>query len=238
MTSAHDPLHEPLRLLREASLPAGFEERLAEHLAAAQQRGNVVRFPGRKGALLLVAAIAMPALAAAAGGYYMQRRASATSSESVPQQVEARPLGHLPKTGFTVTVPRTEPAMPAIERLSAPRSQEPSRPSNSAPKAEERRPNGPEPEMVVSPPAANAAPRIEALDPFVANSTTSKQSAATPKAADGSESLRKATEQGAARTTDDSARGSRRDANANENRGNDAAQQARERVQARERKGQ
>lgn len=238
MTSAQDPLHEPLRLLREASLPAGFEEGLAERLAAAQQRGNIVRFPGRKRLLLLVAAIAVPALAAAAGGYYVQRRSAAASSGSVPKQVDARPLGHLSKTGFAVTIPRTEPAMPAIEKLPAPRSQEPSRPSNSAPKAEERRPYAPDPEKVVSPPAANVAPRIEALDPFVAKSTTSKQSTATPKAADVSESLRKATEQGAARPTDDSAHGSRRDAYANERRGNDAAQQARERVQARERKGQ
>lgn len=237
MTSAHDPLHEPLRLLREASLPTGFEERLAERLATAQRQGKVVRFPVRKRVLLLVAAIAIPALAAAgAGGYYVQRRSSAASSESAPKQVEAKPLGHLPKTGLTVTVPRTEPAMPAIEKLSVPRSQAPSRPSNLDPKAEERRPNGPEPEKVVSPPAADAAPRIEALDPFVAKSTTSQQSAATPKAANVSESLRKVTEQGSSRSSDDSARGSRRDAN--ENRGNDSAQQARERVQARERKGQ
>lgn len=235
MTSAHDPLHEPLRLLREASLPTGFEERLAERLAAVPQRGNVVRFPGRKRVLLLVAAIAIPALAAAAGRYYVQRRSSAAPSEGAPKQVEAKPLGHLPKTGFTVTIPRTEPAMPAIEKLPAPRSQEPSRPSKSAPKAEERQ-HGSEPEKVVSPPAVNAAPRIEALDPFEAKSTTSKQSAATPKGADVSESLRKATEQGSSRSSDDSARGSRRDAN--ENRGSDAAQQARERVQARERKGQ
>jgi hypothetical protein len=242
MTPAHDPLHEPLRLLREARLPTGFEERLAERLAATQPRSNLVRLPGRKRILLLVAAIALPALAASAGAYYVQRRSSAaspaTSTEKAPSQVDVKHHVPLPKAGLTVTVPPVQPATPIIEKLPAPRSQKSSRPSNAPSKAERRQPNGPVTEKAVSSPAANAVPRIEALDPFATQSISTKQPTATPKAADVSESLRKATEQGAARTRDDEAHSSRRDAHSNENRGNDAAQQARERVQARERKGQ
>jgi hypothetical protein len=237
MTSANDPLHEPLRLLRETSLPAGFEERLAERLAAAQQQGSVVRFPGRKRVLLLVAAIALPA-AAAAGGYYVQHRSTVTSPVGTPKPLEAKPFEHLPKTGFTVTVPRTPPSPTAIEVSPAPRSQEPSRPSISDPKAEERKNDKPEPERAVSTPPAVMAPRIEALDPFASRSATSKRSASSPRGAEVGKDLRKAAERGESRSGDDSARASRRDANSNLDRGNDAAQQARERVQARERKGQ
>jgi hypothetical protein len=243
MTPAHDPLHEPLRLLREARLPAGFEERLAERLAAIQPRSNLVRLPGRKRILLLVAAIALPALAAAAGAYYVQRRSSAalpvTSAEKAPTQVEVKQVDHpLPKAGLTATVPPAEPTASDEEKRSAPRSQKSSRPSNVAPKTESLQPNQPKTEQATLPPPANAAPRIEALDPFASQSITSKQPAAKPRGAEVSEHLRKAAEQGAARTREDSTRGSRRDAQVNENRGNDAAQQARERVQARERKGQ
>ncbi|HMA92891.1 MAG TPA: hypothetical protein VKP30_09400, partial [Polyangiaceae bacterium] len=86
MTHPTDPLHEPLRLLRETSLPAGFEECLAERLALAQREGverqGVVRhhrFGRHRRTLLLLAAIALPAAAFASGGWLLDHRRTATA---------------------------------------------------------------------------------------------------------------------------------------------------------------
>lgn len=243
MTTEYDPLREPLRLLRDSSLAAGFEERLAARLAEAHQQGNarVIRFPKRTRTLLLVAAIALPAAAAAtAGTYYLQQHAVNNAQHDATKVSEGKPLQHLRSTNGSfspkVSAPQT-PRLQAVESLPAPRSQEASRPSDSAPKAEERGANRSEAVMPAPAQGSAATPRIEALDPFESKSS-SKQSTTLPKASGTSDSLRKATEQGAAQTDNDRAKGSQRELRGNENRGSDAAQQARERVQARERKGQ
>jgi hypothetical protein len=243
MTLEYDPLKEPLRLLRETSLTAGFDERLAKGLVEAQQQGTapVIRLRSRKPLLLLIAAIAIPAAAAAASGYYLQKRAAAGVTNDLVKQTQAKPLEPLGRSGFTAIPRVTPPAAPAaavIEQLPATGSLEPSRPSAS-PRAVEQPRSKPSEAAKPSPvTVAPAAPRIEALDPFESKSTSSKQSAPIPKAAGVGESLRKATERGTAQTDADRVRGSQRDLRGNEQRGNDAAQQARERVQARERKGQ
>jgi hypothetical protein len=239
MTTEHDPLEEPLRLLRETSLAADFEERLAERLTTAHRQGvaPVFRLPSRKRTWLLIAAIALPA-AAAASGYWVERRFATSAPNGNAKQVEAKPLGHLPKAAFTGNVRGATPAVPAIEELRAPRAREASRPHGVAPNTEKPRATRAETAKPTPAPQTNEGPRIEALDPFVSKSAASKPSASLQKSVDVSENLRKATDQGAARTGDARVRDSQRERNANENRGNDAAQQARERVQARERKGQ
>jgi hypothetical protein len=240
MSHAQDPLLEPLRLLRETNLTAGFDERLALRLTAAHhdEVAPVVRLPSRRRTLLLVAAIFLPAAAAAASGYWLQRHLTASASGGAATKFEAKQLDHLPRIVFTANHSITAPISPVIERLPDPRPRDVSRTGKSDVRSQDKVPatSGAAKSIVAAP--ISEAPRIESLDPFVPRTSSSAKTTTLPKTPGASESLRKATEQGASRTSDDKGRGSRREATSNENRGNDAAGQARERVQARERKGQ
>lgn len=256
MTQSPNSL-EDLRLLREAPLPSGFEERLRVRLAAAAAEQRVTPMGSRRRyhGLLLLAAIALPVAAFAAGGVMIAQRfsespkpaATAVETKSVP--VTAKRPGSLP--------PRSPAIAPSV--APAPRSEdEPKKATEgrgSALKADGKAQVGSAPrgglpaksevtEVVPTkveavPPTVESGPaKIESLDltlPARRGSTTHEPSSSG--AAKSSE-LRGATVKGNINRVgaEGAASGQNRE-QAGERRGNDAAAQAKERVQARERKG-
>lgn len=66
--------HDPLQVLREASLPAGFEDRLQARLLGARQKSpsNVIPFVKKPRVLWLLVAIAIPTAAAAAASSHWE----------------------------------------------------------------------------------------------------------------------------------------------------------------------
>lgn len=256
MSHEPDPLREPLRLLRETSLAAGFDERLAERLATASHSppAQVIRLPSRKRVVLLLAALALPA--AAASSYWIQQQSKVANPRAADAPSQAAPLKHLPSGTLS------NPARPSMSAIAPPKLLLPAAlplESNSVTSRHVASPTAPRVHLsrdgaTATPSAAPqatgdasknlvAAPvrsalKIEALEPAVPRSKGSSSSTNLSKGLGTSDTLRKATEQGASRMTVDKEQALKRDANARESRGNDNAGQARERVQARERKGQ
>jgi hypothetical protein len=253
MTNATDSFAQPLRLLRETSLRPGFEERLAERLSAVASERKVLRtsrWKNKRG-LLLLAAIALPAGALAARGWFDGKHNEATVNNAV-QQVRSTPA---PKPGGTTGVaafaqPKA-PAMPSVEGSPIGPIQAQSRGGNAAQparRAESRKPavrRSVRPVMTASQPkldsaASSSAPaKIESLEVSIprGGSAAAGKTGAGEKTNEGMR-LRSAASDSVSRTTATRDRsGAERD-RAGDHRGNDGAQQARERVQARERKGQ
>jgi hypothetical protein len=264
MTQPTDPLHEPLRLLRETRLPTGFEERLAERLARAQREPPAIprRSGGRRRALLLLAAIALPAAAYASGAWLLEhRRASITRVSDKHREAKALPNVN----SKTSALPASEnPPLAAVQEHSASEQPAHSRPSahlapttpksrtsqatqhsNAAPSRAAQESKRSDSTSAVAAeseaPSGGDAPRetpakIEALELSVPRGEEANDSAHQPT----SDTLR-LRESSVPSTSRSSANreysGAQRE-RASERRGSDAAQQARERVQARERKGQ
>lgn len=260
MTHPTDPLHEPLRLLRETSLPAGFEERLAERLASTHREALAKphRFGGHRRALLLLAAVALPAAAFASGGWLLeQRRASSTTVSETPR--EAKSLSKITRKPLVVQAPVSPPSLPAVQERSVseqpqgareparvvptePKSrttQEPERssalPANIPPReaATREAPTG-------KAPTSETPAKIESLELSIPRGEKASESAgrSVEKPTSDSLRLRESSDRGASRSGTERDRSGTQRERAGEHRGSDAAQQARERVQARERKGQ
>lgn len=244
MTSELDPLDEPLRLLRETSLTAGFEERLAERLSGAkpQAAASVLRWPGRRRTWLLLAAVALSATAAAATRYWFPYLSATNSAARSPtssiQPRLAKPLGPLPNAGIASGVQMAVPAAPTMTERPPIRTRGSTRSREPVSKLEARDPTLPRPNQTRTPPQSTPSPNIESLDVFVPRSSKSPSSMALPSDGNASDSLRRATARSASQSSNESARGQERDIHSGQNRGSESAGQARERVQARERKGQ
>jgi hypothetical protein len=243
MNLEHDPLQEPLRLLRETSLPAGFEEQLAERLAHAS-RHDGAKVTGRRGRvrlLLLAAAVAIPA---AAAGYYAHQKASVTSTQDVAKPRQPVPLEVVRSRESALPSGWTAPSSLAASTESMTEKQvEPERTHHRLPVR--RSSNSERTETLPTEPAASAPapmppspPHIETLDPFETHPSSTKSSTSLPKPTNASEDLRKATENDTARTERARSRTSERGPRDNETRSSGAAQPSRERVQTRERRGQ
>jgi hypothetical protein len=155
MTYAPDNLKD-LRLLREAPLPSGFEERLRERLLLAASEKRVVRLAPRKrsGAWLLLAAIVLPVAAFAAGGVFIAKQ-YIESTKATPAAVEAKPpidskakSRPVPVREPAATVPsapptptaETEPAAKPIESVASPRLHAPAK-GDIAPASTSRTPS-------------------------------------------------------------------------------------------------
>lgn len=264
-----DPLHEPLRLLRQTSLPAGFEERLADRLARAHREdlAKPHRFGGPRRTILLLAAVALPAAAFASGGWLLeQRRASTTPTSEVSR--EAKSLPKITSKPFALQVPVTSPPLPAVQELSVSEqlthSREPTHAASTAPnsratQATERsravasRPAQESERSNTAPtvaagreaptskaPTLEAPARIESLELSIPRGEKAGDSAGrdVDKPTSDSLRLRESTDRGASQSNVERDRSGAQRERAGERRGSDAAQQARERVQARERKGQ
>jgi len=245
MNTDPDTLREPLRLLRESKLDAGFELRLAERLAQVdrQRTAAVLRFPRRRRAWLLLAAIAVPAAAAAAaGGYYALSHSEAKVPTPLPSSkpVGTMPLGPLPREEVTASFASTPSAPlspPTVDQPTQGRSLGSSHTAGLVPMQDRRNDSPSQAVTAAPPPAAEGAPRIEELDPFASRAAKSSSSSASATSAGESERLRRATEQGAVHVDGDGPVHARGEAASRQERGNDAAQQMRERSKARERKG-
>jgi hypothetical protein len=252
MTYATDSLAQPLRLLREASLRPGFEERLAERLSAVASERKVLRtsrWKNKRG-LLLLAAIALPTGALAARGWFEGKHSDATVSNAVQvQSTPGRKAGV--STGVAAFTQPKPPAIPSVEGISTGPTQEqsgggiavqPARRAESRNRDVRRsvRPITTAPEPKANSAASSSAPaKIESLDVSIprGGSVADGKTGAHETTSEGMR-LRSAASDSvsrAAATRDRS--GVERD-RAGDHRGNDGAQQARERVQARERKGQ
>lgn len=270
MTHPTDPLHEPMRLLRETSLPAGFEERLAERLALAHQehverqpleRQGVVRphrFVGHRRTLLLLAAVALPAAAFASGGWLLEHRQSSTTPQT-EAPLEAKPLPKFTQKPLSLPAPVIPPQLPAVEEPSVTEQsglREPAR-STSESKSlvgqdskrdqdsnrDQSTRNQDSKRAGVSPantPTTQTPAKIESLEISVPRAERAKGNAmrGTEKPPSGSLGLRRSSEPGTGRSSVEREHSSAQRESAGQQRGSDAAQQARERVQARERKGQ
>lgn len=259
MTHPTDPLHEPLRLLRETRLPVGFEERLAERLAIAHQeqveRQGVVRphrFGGHRRTLLLLAAIALPAAAFASGGWLLEHRQTSTAPQ-IEAPREAKPLPKITQKPLSLPAPVIPPQLPAPEQsgLREPVrstseskslvSQDSKRAQDS--KRDQSTRNQDSKRASVSPantPTTQTPAKIESLEISIPRAEQAKANATrgTEKSPSSSLGLRRSSEQGTGRSSVEREHSSAQRESAGQQRGNDAAQQARERVQARERKGQ
>jgi hypothetical protein len=259
MTDVRDSLQDQLRSLREARLPDGFEEKLELRLAAAERELHESApqpWKLRRG-LFLLAAIAVPTAAFAAGSWWMVHslHKPAVAVSSAPPIESLTPAEHNPRTALTQpaalpteTANPPTPAAPAIEKPSLAHTVRPhvgvnrksavakavTEAEQSAQTAAARR--GPVQIESLEPATERKPAKIESLEPAArASSGGNEQPASRLERSSASQSLRSST----ARSTLGSSTGNaeRRGAAA-ERRDNESAQQARERVQLRERKGQ
>jgi|GEM_PF-6621920 len=257
MIHAPDPLAESMRLLRETRLRPGFEERLSARLAlvAQTERSSPSSAWKYKRGLFLLAAIAVPTAALAASGWLVERLRPAVASDLTPRaEVSAHPRTAAvsrPTGSAAQPVPVPVPVLPQqnVETASS-RGADQARGNTRAKPAIRRSaertstsvsqtqspPQAPE---VSRPAPESGGARIESLDVSIPRSSTrTEQKPGTAEKDGGHLGLRSAASESASRAATIRDRsGTERD-RMGEHRGNDAAQQARERVQARERKGQ
>jgi hypothetical protein len=263
MTHAPNNL-EDLRLLREARLPSGFEERLRERLVAAASEKKVLRFGPRRRhhGLLLLAAIALPVAAFAAGGVLIAQRfadpvkppassVGVTQPTAVKQRAVGLPVGRSARVSSeTKTEERVgqEPQRDENARGSTVKIVAPSRVDVAPAKVESPRAQPlkvervkAEPERTETVPATveSEPAQIESLELSLPTQRDATSRAAATSGSTKDSALRGAAEKGQAnRVGADSDGSTQSRSRAGERQGSDAASQAKERVQARERKGQ
>lgn len=253
MTRAPDPLMESLRLLREASLRPGFEARLAEHLAVVASQGtpSSVRRWKKKG-LILLAAIALPTAAFASRGWYLERQSTDGKESSSPHAAGtelsgaalAKPTAKSPQV--TTTEPSVAPIDPSGSRshdLGRQATQPSARALRPAPlrqPAPRQATTSPQPKAPAAVSGPSSAPaKIESLEvAFPRGSGMSEAKVGTRERTATASGLRTAASESASQSAAARERAGLERTRGGDHRSGDTAQQARERVQTRERKGQ
>lgn len=269
MTEAHDPLHEPLELLRELSLPAGFELRLAERLEQVQKERTVIRVRRwrRPRGLLLLAAFAFPMAALASAGWWWEShqhlRVSSPPVSSVKPAADSAKAQALPRVQTPPTQAKakehsieTEPSVreapkthvrrvaPLPESPRSVRAQAISRESRPAANPEPKSNPQEQPRELASDqtarePVSHAKVQIESLEMAMPRSERSPRASSSEGRGRISEHRQGAAnleEQPGMRQDQRRTRSERHSAGS-ERRQREMGQQARERANARERKG-